>query len=300
MEKLIEHQNRLVFLAVCAFLQEDGYSHFSVANLSECGIGKEALVKILQRLEENNLIENYTVNGFFKRYKIKNYEECPEVVFDSRLSFGPKSFILDCYYNLKSFEKTSIRIVVKTLNNGITTKYKAESNFNTVIKANTGGDLFEYLNNMQTVTRKPSDPKYEVVWSENGYQLDTYYLQRREKYIQKNLKSRISKLEKYGYAKFLLDKVCTRVKKDGTPLNNKLSIEDIEYVWKKQKGLDYFTGDSLEGNIGMSIDRIDSNGIYERDNIVITTWEINRMKNILTNSRFIMICKKIANHFQNE
>ena len=27
-----------------------------------------------------------------------------------------------------------------------------------------------------------------------------------------------------------------RVKKDGTPLNNKLSIEDIEYVWKKQKG----------------------------------------------------------------
>ena len=77
MEKLIEHQNRLVFLAVCAFLQKDGYSHFSIANLSECGIGKETLVKILQRLEENNLIENYTVNGFFKRYKIKNYEECP-------------------------------------------------------------------------------------------------------------------------------------------------------------------------------------------------------------------------------
>ena len=33
---------------------------------------------------------------------------------------------------------------------------------------------------MQTITRKPSDPKYEVVWSENGYQLDTYYLQRRD------------------------------------------------------------------------------------------------------------------------
>ena len=49
----------------------------------------------------------------------------------------------------------------------------------------------------------------------------------------------------------------------------------------------------------MSIDRIDSNGIYERDNIVITTWEINRMKNILSNERFIMICTKIANHFSN-
>lgn len=297
MEKLIQHQNRLVFLAVCAFLQEDGYSHFSIANLSECGIGKETLVKILQRLEESNLIENYTVNGFFKRYKIKNYEECPEIVFDSRLPFGPKSFILDCYYNLKSFEKTSIRIVVKTLNNGTTTKYKAESNFNTAIKTNTGGDLFEYLNNMQMVIRKPSDPKYEVVWSENGYQLDTYYLQRREKYKQETITKRISKLEKHGFAKFLMDKVCTRVKKDGIPLANKLSIEDIEEVWTNQNGKDYFTGEPLEGNTGMSIDRIDSNGIYEKNNIVITTWEINRMKNVLSNERFILLCKKIANNF---
>ena len=79
MEKLIEHQNRLVFLAVCAFLQEDGYSHFSIANLSECGIGKETLVKILQRLENENKIENHTVNGFFKRYKINNFEKCNNI-----------------------------------------------------------------------------------------------------------------------------------------------------------------------------------------------------------------------------
>lgn len=299
MDKLIQHQNRLVFLAVCAFLQEDGYSHFSINNLSECGIGKESLVKILQRLEEENKIENHTVNGFFKRYKINNFEKCPEVVFDSRIPFGPKSFILDCFYNLKSFEKTSIRIVVKTLNNGIVDKYKAESNFNTVIKANTGGDLFEYLSNMQYITRKPSDQKYEVVWSENGYQLDTYYLQRKEKFIQKNLKSKISKLEKHGFAKFLMDKVSTRVKKDGEILNNQLSLEDIKEVWNKQNGLDYFTGEPLEGNTGMSIDRIDSSGIYEKDNIVITTWEINRMKNILSNERFILLCTKIANHFSN-
>lgn len=105
MEKLTEHQNRITFLAVCAFLQEDGYSHFSIANLSECGIGKVTLVKILQRLEESGKIINNTINGFFKRYSIPNPEKCPEVVFDTRIPFGPKSFILDCYYNLSSFKK---------------------------------------------------------------------------------------------------------------------------------------------------------------------------------------------------
>lgn len=90
MEKLTEHQNRITFLAVCAFLQEDGYSHFSIANLSECGIGKVTLVKILQRLEESGKIINNTINGFFKRYSIPNPEKCPEVVFDTR----PKKFYI--------------------------------------------------------------------------------------------------------------------------------------------------------------------------------------------------------------
>lgn len=50
----------------------------------------------------------------------------------------------------------------------------------------------------------------------------------------------------------------------------------------------------------MSVDRIDSSGIYEKNNIVITTWEINRMKNILTAERFIEICSKITSHFKHE
>lgn len=300
MDKFIEHQNQLVFLAVCAFIQNDGFSHFSINNLSGCGIGKKTLVKTLQRLEQLGKIINKTVNGYFKRYIIPNPKKCPEVVFDSRISFGIKSFILDCYYNLPSFKKTSIRLVVKTLHNGTVTKYKAQSNFNTTLKHNTGMDVFDYLSTMKNINKNPSDDKYEVVWSKNGYQLDTFYTQRREKYIEQNYNRRVNKLKKYGYSKYLLDKVASRVKKDGNVLRNELTIQDIEDVWESQKGLDYFTGEPLEGNIKMSIDRIDSNGIYEKSNIVITTWEINRMKNNLPNEQFISICTKITEHFQNQ
>lgn len=66
---------------------------------------------------------------------------------------------------------------------------------------------------MQYITKTPSDPKYELIYTGNDYQIDTYFLQRRKKYKQENTNKRTSKLHKFGVGKFLLDKVKVRIKK---------------------------------------------------------------------------------------
>lgn len=49
-----------------------------------------------------------------------------------------------------------------------------------------------------------------------------------------------------------------------------------------------------------SIDRIDSNKGYTRDNVVITLGVVNLMKRDLKINEFIELCSQVVNHFNNK
>ena len=63
----------------------------------------------------------------------------------------------------------------------------------------------------------------------------------------------------------------------------------------------YYTGDTLtlEQGFGhtVSLDRIDSTLHYVEGNVVFCRTDINWMKNILAQTDFIEMCKKVANNF---
>lgn len=89
-----------------------------------------------------------------------------------------------------------------------------------------------------------------------------------------------------------------------------ITIDDIKNIWNAQGGKCFYTGiklqlangfKSFDGNdLSPSIDRIDSNLPYTKDNIRIVHKEINRMKLCLSHEKFVEYCKIISKRFKNE
>lgn len=80
-----------------------------------------------------------------------------------------------------------------------------------------------------------------------------------------------------------------------------LSINEVYELYKKQNGKCALSGEDLFfGRIryrletNASIDRVDSNGIYEICNIQLVTKNINIMKQTMTQQEFIKLCKLVA------
>ena len=81
-------------------------------------------------------------------------------------------------------------------------------------------------------------------------------------------------------------------KRRSIPFN--ISLDDIEKIPMKC----FYTGIDLDLKSGkfntVSLDRIDSNGAYDKDNIVICCKQINIMKQDLSVDIFIEYCEKIG------
>ncbi len=79
-----------------------------------------------------------------------------------------------------------------------------------------------------------------------------------------------------------------------------LTYDYLILLLEKQKNKCYYTGIELEfkrhSGDCFSIDRIDSNKGYTEDNIVLCTWDANRMKQNMTTERFLYMCEKICKH----
>jgi hypothetical protein len=84
-----------------------------------------------------------------------------------------------------------------------------------------------------------------------------------------------------------------------------LTLVDLKKQWEKQNGVCPYTGIDLKlPNYNKhknyttqelaSLDRIDSNKPYEKNNIVFVSAPINYMKNSMTEKETIDFCKKIA------
>ena len=80
-------------------------------------------------------------------------------------------------------------------------------------------------------------------------------------------------------------------------LNHTLTKEFLLKKWNGQRGKCYYSGfnmsHGINDNLSVSIDRIDSNEWYNKDNIVLCCWLINNMKQELSQEEFLMRVKKV-------
>jgi predicted HTH domain antitoxin len=79
-----------------------------------------------------------------------------------------------------------------------------------------------------------------------------------------------------------------------------ITKDDISKLWDTQRGKCFYTNDSMSYTPGhtnlVSIDRKDSNLGYTKNNICLTSWEVNQMKGNIPYEKFIKICRKISDN----
>lgn len=296
MEKTLAEQKDLLFLALCAFI-EDGYAHCSISNLNTLKIGEKNIKELLHRLEIDGKISNQTVNGFYRRYKIMNPEDCPDFIFNTNLTLTNKLFILYCLNNLKDISHRPARQLALDLRDS--EDYTFESKQLTQIKKAIGCTLFDYLKKVTTIKKTPFHEKYNLIKTENGYQVDTY--PERDKELTKEEKNRLKqerilqRLISEGVGNYLMHRVQHRMKQNPERFSyTDLTIEYLNNLYIKQEGKDFYTKLPFRTLREVSVDRIDSSKLYTTDNIVLTSQTINVMKGTLETNEFISICKQIA------
>ncbi len=89
--------------------------------------------------------------------------------------------------------------------------------------------------------------------------------------------------------------------------NFNLTLQDLKEIWDRQNGICPYTGIKLvewnyktESNslYTASLDRIDSNKGYLKDNVQFVSKNINYMKNNLSHQETIDLCKIISNYWK--
>lgn len=86
-----------------------------------------------------------------------------------------------------------------------------------------------------------------------------------------------------------------------------LTLQDLKYTWDSQSGICAYTGIKLKdwshksssnSFYTASLDRIDSNKGYIKENIQFVSRNVNFMKNNLLHDETIELCKIIANYWK--
>lgn len=303
----------IIKLALLAYKKGD-YANFSLSDLSKCGIKDKSLRDGLRELCNLNLIENLSVNGYYPKYKINYDGECPSFIYDD-ISAGMKYFMIKVNRVLNNdYSYKTGKALAKLLHPNDSSS-SIESAFMSKIKSHYHKDIFEILKNMTSIHLQLSNPNYDIIEDENGYKLyrcknivfkkckecgctDENLFYPSSRTICKVCHSKRAKERlQASIGKFLLKKARTGYRSRPNITEFTITEEIIEEVWKNQNYLDYYTGKPINDINEMSVDRIDSNKGYTKDNICITTININIAKNDLSKEDFVSLCKDVAKYF---
>lgn len=96
----------------------------------------------------------------------------------------------------------------------------------------------------------------------------------------------------------ILQNCRSRSKRRGQECN--IDLQFLMNLYKEQKGKCYYSGEDLEFDCDIrdhnlvSVDRRDHTIGYVRGNVVLCTWFVNSVKNILSEQQFIKVCQQVA------
>lgn len=260
---------RVMLAAINAF--NDGtYAHCSTAELrSKFGLCLKNQPEIFRKLIDEGWIADYTINGYYKRFKILKPYPSPDFILDSRLNNPQKNLLLKCL-ELGIDRTLSKKEISRRLYNTESLSHLNVA-FNKIEKS-TGQSVLDILEYSQTIIGLVPE---NAIYTEFGYRTA-------------NGREPVEIIsEENKIARFLYKKSLGRAKKGGINARTYTLTEDIiEKQLLKQRLKDYYTGIIPQDYKEYSIDRIDSSKGYIEGNIVITTNKINLMKNDLSLEEF--------------
>ena len=274
---------RVLLAIINAFSDaNEKYSHCSVVEINtRFGLSLKNIPEMFRQLEKDGYIEDCTVSGFYKRFRILKTYPCPDFILDNRLNNPQKNFLLRCIEKEVN-DTLSKKEICRRLTGG-----ENLSNLNTIInKINkaTGRDLFEILNNITYITGLvPTD----AIYTKFGYR-STVSIQHTKECSEED------KISNYLHSKSF-----EGFKHRKNIIEYTLTPEIIKKQLLKQDMKDYYTGVVPKNYEEYSIDRIDSSKGYVEDNIVITTGVINTMKLDMSIEEFKEQIKLLYNNMSN-
>lgn len=274
---------RVLLAIINAFSDaNEKYSHCSVVEINtRFGLSLKNIPEMFRQLEKDGYIEDCTVSGFYKRFRILKTYPCPDFILDNRLNNPQKNFLLRCIEKEVN-DTLSKKEICRRLTGG-----ENLSNLNTIInKINkaTGKDLFEILNNITYITGLvPTD----AIYTKFGYR-STVSIQHTKECSEED------KISNYLHSKSF-----EGFKHRKNIIEYTLTPEIIKKQLLKQDMKDYYTGVVPKNYEEYSIDRIDSSKGYVEDNIVITTGVINTMKLDMSIEEFKEQIKLLYNNMSN-
>jgi hypothetical protein len=124
----------------------------------------------------------------------------------------------------------------------------------------------------------------------------------------KNKQKRAEKNRKW-YENLSIEKrlyrlLCNASNGGGRNIEFKLSLDDLLHLWEKQQGRCAYTNLPLTSKgyqiNTVSLDRLDSNGIYEPSNVQLVCVAVNRMKLDHDEKVFIQLCRIVARNNEGE
>ena len=274
-----------VLLAIInAYYDEtNGYSHCSVAEINKkYGMAKNSIPKMFQQLCDEGWIEDCTVSGYYKRFRILKPYPCPDFIEMEELSNTQKNFLLKCLeQNVEesmSKKELARRIFNNENNNNIS------RSLDNIAKA-CGYSVFSILRTTKFINGIiPADSEY----TEFGYRT----ILNRKEYTA-------PETEEDKLANHLYTKSMQRFKRATNIADYNLTEEYIKELLEKQDYKDYYTGIKPEDSKEYSIDRIDSSKGYIQGNVVITTNRINLMKGEMTTEEFKQVIKDLYSNIAN-
>lgn len=289
----------LIFRAICSFIEDDGYANFTFASISDA-CKEDALQDAIKDLKKSGHIEDYTKNGYAKRFKINNPLDCPNFIFDKRFDFKIRLYLLDRW----TTQNTIGNFVVK-------------SNFETKLQL-MGTSSKEILDNIVFIKNTIIVPETMIIEKDEfGYRI-------KNKPLGDHYKCRYCGTEdesEFGCLHTICKKCYNALDRNrrsyaerlykSSKSNSKhydfeykLTPEYIQEILEKQNyRCAYsnipFSNDRKDKYSYPTIDRIDSNKGYEPGNICICTHFINIMKNNASIDQFKDIITKIYNNIDN-
>lgn len=275
-------RNLNVLLAVLNAYKEDDFAHFSSTELNQkFGFAQKNIGTMLKELEELKKIENHTTSGYYNRYKILEFVDCPDFILDKKLTNSQKSFLLRCIEKNITSELSKKEIARRV--NGNENNSNISRSFSDIKNA-CGLEVFELISNYNIISGLTPENAIKTIY---GYRTNNAIPKLEDK-SQENI-----------IAQFLLVKSTRRQKTSPSVKEYNLTLDYIKQLLLDQDYKDYYTGSIPENYEEYSIDRIDSSKGYVEGNVVITTNKINLMKNDMSTEEFKNQIKLLYNNLDN-
>ena len=117
-------------------------------------------------------------------------------------------------------------------------------------------------------------------------------------------KNRKYKNTEKGYKNNLWNNLVSNAKRRNIPVH--ICKEDIDLIYKEQKGLcavtgmpmEYVSGVESKNSFGVSVDRVDSNKGYTKDNVRLVCVRVNLIKMEMTDEQMEYWCNAITRGIQ--